>query len=1010
MSIKLTEDELNEFRAEHFPRKMAQAQYKLIKTSDSPQNNGSFNDGRLESLKEETSIRTGKIRNSLLEKYNPNPGEDLSPEDYIIAKESLKNEPYYQTHRDHILSILNPTPTTTLYESLGVLKYESLASDNKPPCENKPGLVSKETWNAVTSVFDDICVPEEPEEPDCPEGQVKDCLGVCGGDTHFDCFGVCGGTARRNLDGNCCPPDKIGCSGKCLTESISFERKGKCCEVLYNECLLCKSSGSPDSELICPEHIAAGIPEDSSSGGGGGAPGFSEKPTTQCRSFYTPASNTFEKEQKAIKITFESVPELEGVYVPDKNIANSWILKSGGVNLARIQALKTFEGTCLIHWEFSFKTKNGELVDIDSETDEYDRKMLILSKNFSVSYSQKILEHFESVASLMVHSGLESSAAIDSLKDYFDVWPNQENFLDFSEENENAADSSSTAVQFVANTLIDAYTTEESKIRAELVNHDYNVPDDDENSEFCATNLSGEKVAFHWKAPLRYSQTGWRIVVKTTGSDINYTIGAEKCGYTLTRNDSWERIMLMRYYSNGSSSSTQHVKTLEVSDIGSCLDSTICPSSDTNSIDKKLSFQWSCNTVFDPSEVSTVSFSIDKDATEDYIDIKVLSSSTEYCNGADNIYFNNVKILDSSSNLEIDYSNQTEKYKYFKNDVQSSTFEVWLRIKHPTIKDGEFENFIEIIPETQTETQTHTESQTQTETQSSSLGNLKFYAMKEDLGHLETCPAGYFVLSLKKYNEDSFTQQGTNKIFTSGSGGSNMYDVPFLTLGHEDSEIQIDAGDTVKLRYRPMPPSGNPYLGTGCYSFYKKPNKVSLEYGEVEDTGSTTNPVITGWSKSGELDNSSDEGFTDFEYTFSESDGDKLNWCVVMKSTPITDFKVSGGSFATSPYYNFTAQHPYGNEFSFSGTSMKIIPGLTYTFTDDGVNSSHPFTFALYNNGAKLPQNNDYISGGESEGSMHNVLKGGGQQLTVQIPENYTGDFYYICYHHSSMNIKVFGD
>ena len=981
--------DLEAFRKEYFPKNLPQAEYKIIYITESPQNNGTFNDERLRFIKEVTQVRVGKEKSALLEKYNPNPGQTMNPQDYELAKESLRDEPFSQKYREHILKLLNPTS----YESQASFRYEATASENKPSCEGlKPQGVSNGTWSYTKWLYDDICGDGE-----CPDGVTKDCEGVCDGSKVFDCFGICGGTAQTDDDGNCCEPHEIGCSGKCLSiEGYSWGgSEEECCEE-EGECFKCVAEDGT-WKLLCPQTEPEG--ENDEGGQNSGGSGASKV----CESMFFPPSNVFEKEQKAVKITFESVPELSGIYTPEKNIANSWILNSGGINIARIQPMKSFGVTCLIHWEFSFKTLNGELVDIDSGESEYDRKMLVLSKHFSVSYPNKILEIFISTADKIRDSRLSEAERlydIKKLKEYFDFWPDKRNILDFTIENVAARDSITAALNFTANTLTDAYNNEQSKIRAELIDHEYNVPDDDIDSEFCATNLSGGKVAFHWKAPLKHSQTGWKIVVKTTGLDINYTIGAEKCGYTVTRNDSWQRIELRRHYSNDS---TNIVKTLEVSEIGSCLESTICPSSSTKSVQKKLSFQWSCNTVYYSTEVVTVDFSIDKDTIEDYIDIKVLSASTEYCDGADNIYFKNVKMLDDSSTLEVDYTNQIEKYKFFKTNNESSTFEVWLRIKHPTIKNGDFQDFITVQP---APTPSETETETETIHQSSSLGNLKFYVMKEDLGHLETCSAGYFILSLKKYNEDSFVQQGTNKIFTSGSGGSNFYDVPFLTLGNEGSEIAIDTGDTIKLRYRAMPPSGNPYLGTGCYSFYKKPNKISIEYGEVEDTGSTTNPVITGWSKSAELDNLSSDAFTDFEYTFSASDGNKLNWCAVMKSTPITDFKVSGGSL-TSPYYNFTAQHPYGSEFSFSGTSMKIIPGLTYTFTDDGVSSTHPFTFALYNNGAKLPQDNDYISGGESEGTMYNVLKGGGKTLTVQIPEDYTGEFYYTCYRHSIMNIKV---
>lgn len=971
---------LAEFRAMFFRKNLPQAEYKLIKKTESRQDDGAFHDSRLNSLKQSTRVKSGKIKASILESYNPNPGQNMSPEDYQLAKESLKNEPYLRAYREHVLSILNPTPTP--YESQASFRYDSLASEE---CDApKPEQISDETWAFITNVYDDITCDPAP----CPDGQVQDCEGVCDGGKTFDCLGICGGTATTDSLGNCCEPEEIGCSGKCSSESgPSWERDDECCQLVNAECIQCTNE-SGEKITLCPEHPKPG--DNNPTGGGGGGGGTT--PTKICKGMYFPPSNVFKKEGKAVKITFESVPELNGTYIPESNLADSWVLNGDGINKARIEARISFEGTCLIHWEFSFKTKNGELVDIDSEEGQWDRKMLVLSKNFSVSFPQAILQSLVGQVQALIEGGAleqEFNNVANKFREYFDFWPDKTNVLDFSLDNTSAPDSLTDALYFVTNTLSDAYETQESKIRAEVIDYNYNVPSDDTSSEFCATSLSGGRTAFHWQAPLRMDQTGWKIVINTSGVDINHDVSADRCGYTVTRDNSWQQIKLMRHYSNDS---TDLVKTLQVSDIDSCLESTICPSSDTKLIQKKLSFQWSCNTVFNPSETVTVDFSIDKNAPEDYVDVKVLSSSTEYCNGADNIYFQNVKILDDSSAIEVDYTSQAEKYKYFKNDAQSnesSTFEVWLRIKHPTIADGEFEDFVAIQPPP---TPTETQTQTETNFQSSSLGNFKFYAMKEDLGHLETCSAGYFVLSLKKYNENNFVQQGTNKIFTSGSSGSNIYDVPFLTLGDEGSEIAIDAGDTIKLRYRAIPPSGNPYLGTGCYSFYEKPNKISIEHGNVEDTGATTNPVITGWSKSAELDNSSSEAFIDFEYTFSESDGDKLTWCAVMKSTPITDFKVSGGA-SESPFYNFTFQHPYGNEITAS--SLRLVPGLTYTFTADGISTHHPFSIGPSYGNTSL----GWVSG--------SALTGSSGTITVNVPSDYSGDLYYFCGHHSSMISEI---
>jgi hypothetical protein len=979
-------DSLEEFREQYFPKISPQAEYKIIKKNDSPQNNGIFNDARLLSLKESTRTRTGKEKTSLFDKYNPNPDQSISLEDYALAKESMGEEPFAQLYRQHVLEILNPTS----YESQASFRYKATASDDTSSCDSmKPQQVSNDTWDFVKSIYDDIC----DDGGGCDEGVVTDCEGTCGGGKTFDCLGVCGGTAATDSVGQCCEPSEMGCDGKCAGElGISFQRtdaKGasECCETTNVECVKCTRE-SGESYTMCPEHESPG----GNDGGGSGGGSSNNASTKICESMYLPPSNIFEKEGKAVKINFESVPELSGVYIPKSNLADSWILNSNGINIAKIETLKSFEGTCLIHWELSFKTQNGELVDVDSSEEEWDRKISVLSKKFSVSYPNKILQKFVSTAESLIKtnpSEVEIRAAVNELREYFDFWPDKKNILDFTTSNISARDSLANALDFVTNTLSGAYETQASKIRAEVIDYDYNVPSDDTSSEFCATSLSGGKTAFHWKAPLRTNQTGWRIAIKIVDGivDINHDVSADRCGHTVTRNDSWEQIELMRRYSNGN---TDTAKTLLVNQMDSCLESTICPSSDTKLIQKKLSFRWGCNSVFS-SEVVTVDFSIEKDAIENYIDVKVLSSSTEYCDGADNIYFDNVKILDDNSNIEVDYTSQVEKYKYIKNDEQSSTFEVWLRIKHPTITNGAFEDFIVIQP-APTPTETQTQTQTQTNFQSSSLGNFKFYAMKEDLGYLETCSAGYFVLSLKKYNENNFVQQGTNKVFSSGSSGSNMYNVPFLTLGDEGSEIAIDAGDTIKLRYRAMPLSGSPYLGTGCYSFYQKPNKISIEHGNVEDTGATSNPVITGWLKNAELANSSSEAFTDFEYTFSESDGDKLTWCAVMKSAPITDFKVSGGGLG-SPFYNFIFQHPYGNEITTS--SLRLVPGLTYTFTADGISASHPFSIGPSYGNTSL----GWVSG--------SALTGSSGTITVDVPSDYSGDLYYFCKHHTSMMSEI---
>lgn len=62
--------------------------------------------------------------------------------------------------------------------------------------------------------------PPEDELPPCPEGQTRDCLGVCGG-----------GRTLRNDGGNfntCCTDSETDCAGKCFGASILVG--GICCD------------------------------------------------------------------------------------------------------------------------------------------------------------------------------------------------------------------------------------------------------------------------------------------------------------------------------------------------------------------------------------------------------------------------------------------------------------------------------------------------------------------------------------------------------------------------------------------------------------------------------------------------------------------------------------------------------------------------------------------------------------------------------------------------------------
>lgn len=1014
---------------------------------------GNFNDDRLQSLSKKNP--TGNKKTEIINQYNPNPGQPISGVDWQVIKESLASDPYIQAELQKIRGLIQAENQTQPLgsNSNDLTRYESTAS-GESSCSPPSVGASDETIELINDIYGpDSGCGSGPPPPPAPPGSGNDCddfdcNGECNGEAKVDCMGVCGGSATTDSFYNCCDDSEKDCAGTCWGSKRINWISGTtyCCETPNVECSLCPSGDGGENILICPPHpVPAGMVEefpsdsgdsgDSGGSGGSGGSGSRGNQYIKCKDIKLPTNTNLKSKKIAINVTIDQLPELSGLYVPaggeifnseitsSSKIPNVWVFAEPGkqFGLATIVLVKSSTFPCLFRWELNFRTLNGEIIDaaqykfFDLNEDSWDRSVTLKSKAFSTSdFSEYWLKYWE------VENTEENQSILDSeLKETWNGYNPRGYFKEYAAP--ESLDS------FVIQTLSESFNVTHSSVRINQVEHDYYASTGAPEATVCRVNKSGSTQVIHWDAAAATDQTSWIVKID---DDTSEEIPINACSYslTITNPTSWI-IYLIRKFNDG---------TTEVAASGNfqCLGNQLCPQASDNLTKKRIQYTVSCNQTFWNSTVPSVDFYLEKNRSENYIDILLTESSCRRCscstsgdgtndpssNLDEPIYFKDVKIhgyyndalalddltFNDLTLNELDFTNDMSKFKYTtKLNPKTSKWELWARVKLPQVINEEFQDFIEVIEATPTETETHTTTHTETNIQS--LGNLKFYAMKEDLGHLETCPAGYFQLYLKKYNSSDFIQQGTNKIFTSGSGGANMYDIPFLTLGDEGSEIAIETGDTVKLRYRPIPPSGNPYLGTSCYSFYKKPNKVSIQYGDAEDTGATDNPVITGWSKTGEFDNSTSEQFKEFEYTFSEADSGKLNWCAVMQGSPITDFKVSGGSF-TSPYYNFTTQHPYGNEFSFSGTSMKIIPGLTYTFTDDGVSSSHPFTFALYNNGTKLPQDNDYISGGESEGSMHNVLKGGGKTLTVQIPENYTGEFYYICHHHSSMNIKVFGD
>ena len=102
----------------------------------------------------------------------------------------------------------------------------------------------------------------------------------------------------------------------------------------------------------------------------------------------------------------------------------------------------------------------------------------------------------------------------------------------------------------------------------------------------------------------------------------------------------------------------------------------------------------------------------------------------------------------------------------------------------------------------------------------------------------------------------------------------------------------------------------------------------------------------------------------------------------------VETFTVSGGQ-GSSPYYTFTDSN--GNTPDFS--SLLLNKGSAYEFVASGVSGSHPFMIGESYGDTSSP----HVSGGPLNSSNN------GSKITLSIPRNFSGNFYYFCQAHSGM-------
>ncbi|MBT7650715.1 MAG: SUMF1/EgtB/PvdO family nonheme iron enzyme, partial [Opitutae bacterium] len=103
-------------------------------------------------------------------------------------------------------------------------------------------------------------------------------------------------------------------------------------------------------------------------------------------------------------------------------------------------------------------------------------------------------------------------------------------------------------------------------------------------------------------------------------------------------------------------------------------------------------------------------------------------------------------------------------------------------------------------------------------------------------------------------------------------------------------------------------------------------------------------------------------------------------------------YTVSGGQ-GSSPYYNFTDGS--GNTPDFNNTT-KLYRGKNYEFVASGVSDDHPFMIGeSYGDTSSA-----HVTGGPFNSSSD------GSKITLSIPFDYSGDFYFYCTAHSGMYQK----
>jgi len=860
------------------------------------------------------------------------------------------------------------------------------------------------------------------EPPSCPEGQEKDCHGVCGGSGSLDCSGICDGNSVKDERGTCCQDYAKDCMGICYG-GATISSEGDCCRSLDSHCSFCGS--------------------------------FSEFSAYKSETYGNP--NALYDDSSSIKLKCQSDMVVKCEDQDENNYCREWFntsLGGGGSggggsggggdsvcenlmpkvkdvmsqNIAldiKIEGYEWWSGKYIVHGEPEQAATEYKYIATENTPQLYDTARIRIKRLGSGRYEWVLLIRFN--VSLTIGNQEEwtpvSDWSTDAKFDEQIIFTSKELiFRECTKEDPakypwNDEQQSTfqhkwifdgSSIEF-ANKVEYIYPTYETKICSEPTIKD---------------GVSGYHVK--WQSNVVDNQNYWGIEYLDDGGQVTIKeVDNDLCSVFIALNKSDAEFTFGRIMQSGS-----YAKTTIKSSNSSC--DFKCGQDLKSEASKKLRIDLMVRPVGGswvglPTSYMDLTVPYHKNSIW-YMDL--LINDLKNLNGLKLSTFSyyhwttkplqaiklayddetNIDILNSDGELEF----HPRVLKFFqKLNTETGLYDNYVTLEMKPVYKGVSVDKVPVKTqtpsptlthtqtETQTQTGTQTETRTHTHTQTPMPYYFEFHAMKETLpGLIETCAAGKFDLYLKKSGSSDFIQQGVSKIFTSGSASNGMYDKPLLILGQEDSKIEVEVGDSIKLSHRALGLSGNPNFGTGCYSQFTKLNKVSIETGEVDIGGTEVSPIINGWIKDSEISSHAYGSVgvdTTYELTLTESNiSDNLVWCGVMKSTPITNYKVVGGTLS-DPYYAFTFQHESWYSDNWKTGDWDIIPGFTYTFQANGVSTSHPFAIGpSWGDTTSL----DWVSGSS--------ITGHSGSISFTVPSDYTGKLYYFCTSHSSMIKEIY--